>query len=897
MKIDKNSIAARILAPVLLLIATVSLFLFIGMYRLLSYVTEDYHRFTIVQYSQGVEKILDTALAELAAAHVLDKPIVVEAKKGATIEAIALEWKDKNLDGVIVGPGGRLLYSSLDEPETKKILALEAQGHFHYAADDSHLHGYVLRFPAWEWDIVTLTKTITPYQYRKEITLGLPLLGLGFLVTGIGAFVILQRSLRLPVEAMIQDIRSGAELKKTGLTELDIIAKAVNDSFGRLLKKTEQCQLLHNLAVSINENMSTDEVLKVVLDKAAELIKSELVAIALYDHRGRFKKLLTRGVPPELEGRLPEGKGLLRVMQQSRRPLRIEDVAGHPAFSGTFPAGHPLVRNLLGYPILSDEGSPIGALYFGNKPGGFTEEDEVMLQAVSADAAIALNKADRLIQLKRFREVVDSAFDVIIITDAEGRIVYANPAFESVTGYDRKEILGKATSILKSGHHDDAFYRHLWETVAAGSVWKGEFINRKKDGSLYHSSAVIFPIHTEEGVSYVSIQRDITQEKKLYEQLLRAQKMEAIGTLAGGIAHDFNNLLAAILGYSEILLSSCKPGDPTYKPTTIIKTAAERGADLAKKILTITRKEKLEARPVNLNEVVRTAEELLKRSMPKNIEIVLNLKEDMPLIKADPTQLQQVVMNLAVNARDAMPEGGRLVIETAIVGSENGAANGLPVAKGGFVKLSVSDTGVGMDVDTQRKIFDPFFTTKESGKGTGLGLYIVHAVVSNHSGYINLYSEPGKGTRFNIYLPFTKAMEKEEHEEPADYRGTETILVIDDEEHIRELCRDLLEPMGYTVLLAASGQEGLNIFRMSHDSIDLVMLDMIMPKMGGSEVFQALRTIRPDVKVILCSGYSHNGFAGIDTLVRSGAAGFVQKPFTRQTILNVIRKALSRQGQ
>lgn len=889
MKVDRKSIIIRLLIPILLfiLIASVSL-LFIA-HRTADRVAEDYHTFTVISQSREVERILDTALAELTTARVLGMPVVVEAKKRAVIDALADAWKSSRLDGIVLGQRGENLYSSVAEGDMEMALASKRGGHFHYDTPAGYIHGYAIYFSPWGWEIITLTRPGTMYPYQKEIGYLFPLTAGISLVMAAGVFLILKKNFITPLRGMVSDIQAGVEVRQTGISELDSIGGAINDSFGKILKKTEQCKLLHNLAISIHENMSTDDILRLILDQAAGLIKAELMAIALYDQKGGFKKLLTRGVPEGLEGR-----GILRLLYDARGPIRIDHVEGHPAFSGGFPHGHPIVKNLLGYPILSDESLPVGTLYFGNKPGGFTEEDEMMLAAVAADTAIALNKAERLTQLKRFKEVVDSAFDVIVITDAEGRIGYVNPAFETVTGYSREEVMGKGTAVIKSSYQDDEVYRRLWETVTSGGIWKGEFINKKKDGGLYHASAIVFPIHTEEGVNYVFIQRDVTQEKKLYEQLLRAQKMEAIGTLAGGIAHDFNNLLAAILGYSEILLSGAKPDDPTYKPATIIRTAAERGADLAKKILTITRKEKLEARPVNLNEVVRTAHELLQRSIPKNIEIVLNLAEDMPLIKADPTQLQQVVMNLAVNARDAMPEGGRLVIETAVVGSENGAANGLPVTKGGFVKLSVSDTGVGMDIETQRRVFDPFFTTKEAGKGTGLGLYIVHAVVSNHSGYINLYSEPGKGTRFNIYLPFTHGLEKEEQIEPLDYRGTETILVIDDEEHIRELCRDLLEPLGYTILLADSGREGINIFRMSHDSIDLVMLDMIMPKMGGGEVFQALRTIKPDVKVILCSGYSHNGFAGIDTLVRSGAAGFIQKPFTRQTILSAIKKALEK---
>jgi CheY-like chemotaxis protein len=255
--------------------------------------------------------------------------------------------------------------------------------------------------------------------------------------------------------------------------------------------------------------------------------------------------------------------------------------------------------------------------------------------------------------------------------------------------------------------------------------------------------------------------------------------------------------------------------------------------------------------------------------------------------------MQQVVMNLAVNARDAMPGGGKLVIETLLVGTENGASNGLPADRGGFVKLSVSDTGTGMDSETQQRIFDPFFTTKESGKGTGLGLYIVHAVVSNHGGYINLYSEPGKGTRFSIHLPYTRGLAPEAPPAPEDLRGSGTVLVIDDEAHIRELCKDMLEPLGYAVLLAAGSEEGVRMYRARKEGIALVVLDMIMPKTGGSEVFQTLKTIKPDVKVLLCSGYSNSGFAGIDTLLKNGALGFIQKPFSLQAFAGAIKNALS----
>jgi CheY-like chemotaxis protein/two-component sensor histidine kinase len=337
-----------------------------------------------------------------------------------------------------------------------------------------------------------------------------------------------------------------------------------------------------------------------------------------------------------------------------------------------------------------------------------------------------------------------------------------------------------------------------------------------------------------------------------------------------------------------------KEGDPFHKPASIIHEAATRGAEFGKKILSMTRKQQLESKPVDLNEIVKNSLELLRRSMPKSIEIVTSLHDRLPMTTADPSQMQQVIINLAVNARDAMPGGGRLTIETGPAPSAE-AVPGAPEGAG-FIKLSVSDTGRGIDKETQAKIFDPFFTTKEVGKGTGLGLYIVHSIVQNHGGYINLYSESGRGTRFNIYFPVTSAAAPEISQEQVDLTGSGTILVIDDEPHVRELCRDMLGSFGYTVLLADGGISGINLFRERRGDIAMVILDMIMPKMGGSEVFHSIRTIDPEARILLYSGYSHDSFAGINELLKQGAAGFIQKPFSHQDIGLAIKKILSRRS-
>ncbi|TAN41072.1 MAG: PAS domain S-box protein [Nitrospirae bacterium] len=895
MNIEKNSIKFKIIFPIIFFIFLITLVLSGVIYKVSEDIADDYQKFFISTHSREVESIMDRAALSLVEQKPAQDRKAMSVRQKAAITEIANYWYDHDIDGLILNKEGRVIYTTLEDPQQKDVMRfLDSKGTFVLKKDRVEKYGYVDAFNPWNWKLVSISKATVPLLFRNNLYFLFPMVASAFfMMFGISIYLF-KHNFQRPMNGMLKDIKNGTLINSTGIIELDNIGAAFNEGFNKLIKKTDQFQILHSLAIALHGDMTTEELLNQVLDKVGRLIKADLAAIAIYDEHGGFKKLVTHGATIKTQDALPEGLGVLKYLYESKGPVHIENVRKHPSFTGHFPPGHPEIYNLLSYPILSDEGRALGAIYFGNKSEGFTEEDQMLLGAVSADVMVALNKADNLTRLKRFKEIIDSAFDVILITDSEGRILYVNHAFSEITGFDQSEAIGKKPNILKSGYHDEQFYKNMWNTIKAGRIWKGEFVNKKKTGDVYYTSAIISPIHTEEGFNFVSIQRDITQEKRLYEQLLRAQKMESIGTLAGGIAHDFNNLLTAILGYSEIMMTKIKEGDPFYKPVNIINNAAEKGAELARKILMVTHKEKLETKPVNINEIVHNCMELLERSMPKNIEISTHLKGDLPNIMADPTQMQQVVINLAVNARDAMPNGGRLSIETGIVGAENGAANEIRALEGRLLRLSISDNGSGIDKETQRKIFDPFFTTKESGKGTGLGLYMVHSIINNHGGYINLYSEPDKGTRFNIYLPVTSGERTEDTLELLELSGTETVLFIDDEPDIRELCRDMIEPLGYKVLLAGSGYEGINIYRLMKDEISLVVLDMVMPKMGGSEVFQALKNIKHDVNVMICSGFSHDGFAGIDNLIKGGASGFIQKPFTRNAIAHAIRQALSK---
>ncbi|RMG69290.1 MAG: hybrid sensor histidine kinase/response regulator, partial [Nitrospirae bacterium] len=709
----------------------------------------------------------------------------------------------------------------------------------------------------------------SPFVLEERLNTILSIYVISVVLIILFTMVIMKKNIILPLRNIVDKVKRNECALPTGIREVDSLIETINDAIATAELKGFQMSVLHNIAVAINRGLTLDETMEIILEQSKRLINAELSAIAVYDEKGRFKKLKFSGVSSDLLARIrkmPEGKGILQLMKLSLKPVRINDITKHEAFSGSFPEGHPEIRSFLGYPIFSSTGKPLGALYFANKLNGeFTEEDEELLTAIASDSAVAIQRAQETEELEEFKNILDNAYDVVVITDLEGNILYVNRSFEQLTGYTKDEAIGQNPRLLKSGMHDESFYKELWDTILSGRPWKGEFINRKKDGSFYITSATIFPLFDEKGEisHFVSVQRDVTEEKKLYEQLLRAQKMEAIGTLAGGIAHDFNNILTAVLGYAEILKDALgEENERLTKAVRVIENSAKKGAELANKILNITRKEKLELKVVDLNSIVRDAVELINRSIPKEIEVRVSLAEELPPVKADPSQLHQVIMNLAINARDAMPDGGVLTIKTEKVGRENGASNGVK-GENGFVRLEVSDTGMGIDKDMQSKIFDPFFTTKEKGRGTGLGLYIVHSIITNHGGYINVYSEPKKGTRFSVYLPVSKEKPSEEKElKEEDLRGNNTILVVDDEQEIRELVVDLLEPLGYRIIQASDGNEAIERFRQMKDEIDLVVLDMIMPRMSGTEVFQRLKNIDENVKIIIASGYSNDGISG-----------------------------------
>jgi len=502
---------------------------------------------------------------------------------------------------------------------------------------------------------------------------------------------------------------------------------------------------------------------------------------------------------------------------------------------------------------------------------------------------------------EKYRTALEANPDPVVVYDIEGKVVYFNPALTRVFGWSLGERLGKKMDLFVPEENWPET-KMMIDRVLAGESFSGVESRRyTREGKIIPvsiSGAVLRDMDGNPVGSVINL-RDISEQKNLESQLQQAQKMEAVGTLAGGIAHDFNNLLQAIQGYTELLLMRKDEGEPGFRELREVIRASKRGAELTQQLLTFSRKVESKRKPLDLNQEVGELRQLLERTLPKMIEVEFNLDPDLRMINADSAQLKQVLINLAVNAKDAMPEGGKLVIDTQNISLDQEFCKRYAEVKpGDYVLLSMVDTGHGMEKETLEHIFDPFYTTKEVGKGTGLGLAIVYGIVKNHEGYVMCYSRPGSGTSFRIYLPSSEAatkhgelVESQESKSPA-MGGDETILLVDDEEFIRELGVDVLGQAGYTVLTASNGEQALEAYRREQAQIDLIILDLIMPGMGGSKCLEELLKIGSQTRVLIASGYSPD--ASTKGALETGAAGFINKPYDTKQLLELVRKILDK---
>ncbi|WP_319548393.1 PAS domain S-box protein [Desulfogranum marinum] len=504
-----------------------------------------------------------------------------------------------------------------------------------------------------------------------------------------------------------------------------------------------------------------------------------------------------------------------------------------------------------------------------------------MIVHIARDITTAMEQEEKS---KKLTTAIEQTSEVIIVTDTKGTIQYTNPAFTQTTGYSNQEAVGSNIRILKSGKHDAAFYKQLWNQLMQGNVWKGQFINKRKDNTLYSDESTISPIIDADGkiTSFVAVKRDVSKEKALEKQMQQAIKLEAIATLAGGIAHDFNNILSAMLGYAHIAKSHIGDNSSADYALDNILSSGDRAADLIKQILTFSRQEQSTGpyAPVKIQYILKEALKLIRASLPATIKIEQDIDNDCNAILADPGEMHQVIMNLLANAKEAINKNyGLIRVQLTQLDNEKS------------ICLKITDNGCGMDSQAVKRIFDPFFTTHPKHYGTGLGMSVVHGIIKKHGGTINVHSQVDRGTTFTLLFPAIQT--KENKAEPKTKQGpvkNEHILIVDDEPMLVNFLSFLLKRTGYRVTAFTESIQAVKHFRNNSDNFDLVITDLTMPDMTGVELTREILSLRPSLPVILTTGYSdgiHNGKAQ-----RIGVREIMEKPLKKNDLIRTIRKVL-----
>jgi two-component system, cell cycle sensor histidine kinase and response regulator CckA len=700
------------------------------------------------------------------------------------------------------------------------------------------------------------------------------------------------RILRLVSNDMSSDIYETTHRKKNGtLIDVSLSLSLLRDVSGAIIGAS-------TISRDITDHKRSEESLKTSERFLSNVFESIVEGLVVLDKDLRISRV-NNAIRERFAASAPlEGKKCHEVFHGSRRPC---DYCPSVEVLNTGMSSHKVA------PIIDADGKLCGwnDLYSFPLVDQPTGKVTGILKYVINGTDRKRSEEESQETLARLNCLVEAVPDIVFFKDCEERLQIVNKAYERFAGIEKKDIIGKTThdlfpaaTVKQIRAGDQHALMTATSTHAQQVVTDGQGAGRWFD-------VVKFPVHDADGkiIGLGGVARDITHHKaaererdKLRRQLLQAQKMEAIGTLAGGIAHDFNNILTIIQGYSELLLADKTEEDPAFDDLQKIILTARKGTELVQRLLTFSRKAEMKPVPLDLNRRLERMKKLLSRTVPKVIEIDLRLSQDVAMITADPTQVDQVVLNLALNAVEAMPDGGRLTIETGMTAlDQTYCRSRRGVDPGLYVTLIISDTGRGMDQHTIERIFDPFFTTKErnSRKGTGLGLSVALGSIEQQGGHVSCESSPGQGTTFKVYFPALNALEEADEviDRPAFRFDGQTILLVDDEEHVRDLGKRILEGAGYSVLCAGNGKEALEIFRQRPSDIALVILDLIMPEMDGKQCLDELLKINPTVKVLVATGFSPD--AATKRRLRASSWGWAPKPYTLKDFLDAVSDVLS----
>jgi two-component system cell cycle sensor histidine kinase/response regulator CckA len=751
-------------------------------------------------------------------------------------------------------------------------------------------------WPASEAVGQPLASLIIPPQHREAHRSGLD----RFLASGTGPII----GRRLEITAVHRDGREfPIELAVTALRpgdEWEFVA-FLRDISAR--KRDEMLRgAIYRIAQAANTLPGLPELLRQIHSIVGELLPAQNFYIALHDES---TNLLTfpyfadeREPPPPPRA---YGRGLTEYVLRTREPcLAPPERCRQLQALGEIVMMGPPSLDWMGVPLFIED-RPIGVVVIQAYETGirFGERELGILQFVSTQIAMAIERkrvdAELLDSENRYRMLFDANPEAMCVCDAESqRVIDVNDAAIRRYGYSRDEFLTMTIGALEPPSGATGSQPGL-SGPGAGPRLHTDLRHRRRDGSIIDVEIATNEMVISNRPARLVLLRDVTERKQLEGHFRQAQKMEAVGQLAGGVAHDFNNLLTAIIGFSDLLLADLTPGDQRRNDVDQIRDAARQAAGLTQQLLAFSRKQMLQPRVVDINEIVTGSEKLLQRLIGENIALTTALDPALGAVRADPAQLEQVIVNLAVNARDAMPDGGTLVIETANAELDSSyTAEHSLVSPGGYVRLAVTDTGTGIHPATQARLFEPFFTTKGPGKGTGLGLSTVYGIVKQSGGFIWVYSEPGKGATFKIYLPRVDAPVERlgAASSPALRRGTETVLLVEDESALRAVARRALERQGYEVLEAPDAAAALAIAAGRGGAIDLVVTDVVMPGMSGAELALRFTALHPGVPFLFMSGYTD------EAIVRHGVlepgVAFIQKPFSPDALARKVGEILDR---
>jgi PAS domain S-box-containing protein len=738
------------------------------------------------------------------------------------------------------------------------------------------------------------------------------------------------------IEDRVRGLEMGGDgylTKPVGAAELVATVRALlrmrqaEAGFHEAEVRRRAAETLVAIARTLAQSLDPREVAQGIVDAVRELLGAAASTLYRLEPSGHLVSVALSGdVGPRGDEPLvmPPGTGVSGLAVRDRAPVVTSDALSDPRIVLTRDTRRraeqaPLLRAVLAVPLIA-RGVVIGALAVGDRAGRrFADEETRLAQTFADQAALALENArlyeeaerrrrELEVSEERYREmqqtlraVIDAMPVMINAKDRECRYLFMNRFQAALYGVTEDEAVGKTAGELLDpgyGRHTEALDRRVLETGTALPHYEEDYA----DAHGVRHTWLTTKVPLRDGLGHVkgvaTIALDLTDRKQLEAQLRQAQKMEAIGRLAGGVAHDFNNLLTVITGRSQILLARLGAEDPARRQIDLILKTAEQAAALTRQLLAFSRKQVLQPKVLDPNRIVSRMKKMLRRLIGEHIELVTETRPGLGHVRADPGQLEQVMLNLVVNARDAMPEGGRLTVETADAELDDAFCRQHPGARAGpHVMLAVSDTGVGIDGETQAHLFEPFFTTKGVGKGTGLGLATVYGIVKQSGGYVAVTSAPGHGARFEIYLPRVDEPLSQGEDElwPEELlQGRETILLAEDQPDVRELARDVLQLSGYSVLEAKDGAEALELAERERAPVHLLLTDVVMPQMSGRELAARLRARHPGLRVLFMSGYTDDAIVRQEVL-ESGTA-FLQKPFTPDALGRKVRELLDSTG-